>query len=97
MKDAGISIETKTNENMNTNNLTLIKDIEYYNFDTELDKDVKVKFEDYLTKRMKEETKNGRFQFKGTIDLNKTDGIVSLYKDETKSGVIHKRRETLWR
>ncbi|NPV13112.1 MAG: hypothetical protein HPY57_15200 [Ignavibacteria bacterium] len=87
MKDAGISIETKTNKNMNTNNLTFIKDIEYYDFDKSLDKDVKVKFENYLTKRMKEETKNGRFQFKGTIDLNKTSGIVSLYKDENGKNV----------
>jgi len=62
-------------------NLKLIKDIESYNFDKELDKDVKSEFEKYLTKRMKEETKNGRFQFIGSIDLNKTDGMVSVYKD----------------
>lgn len=64
--------------------MNFIKDIECYNFDKELDKDVKIKFEDYLTKRMKEETKNSKFKFNRKIDLNKTDGLISLYEEDGK-------------
>jgi hypothetical protein len=85
MKDAGI--EAPKPIKLNTKNLKLIEEIEYYDFDKKLDKDIKSKFEEYLTKRMKEETKKGRFQFKSNIDLKKTKGIVCLYKDKNNKNV----------